>query len=101
LCIQLAEAGYRTNEPEPMVHEKSQVLEKVFKALRDEGTSRSYVAHDLAIPPKEIDSLTFNLMLSLLTGRGEGAPLDKGAVRDRLRVIHARDSSALKRDKRT
>ncbi|KVR14080.1 XRE family transcriptional regulator [Burkholderia ubonensis] len=101
LCIQLAEAGYRTNEPEPMTHEKSQVLEKVFKALRDEGTSRADVAHALAISPKEIDSLTFNLMLNLLTGRGEGSRLRESAIRDGLHLIHTRDGSPSKRSKRT
>ncbi|WP_321207626.1 ImmA/IrrE family metallo-endopeptidase [Paraburkholderia nemoris] len=101
LCIQLAEAGYRTNEPEPMAHEKSQMLEKAFKVLRDEGTSRSDVARALAISPKEIDSLTFNLMLNLLTGRGEGPHLGESAARDGLRLIHARDRPTSKRDKRS
>ncbi|KWH09742.1 XRE family transcriptional regulator [Burkholderia territorii] len=91
LCIQLAEAGYRTSEPEPAPHEKSLVLEKVFKTLRDEGTSRSDVADALAISPKEIDALTFNLMLNVLAGGGEGGQSTRHAKRDALRLVHPRD----------
>lgn len=68
LCIQLAEAGYRKNEPEGIQHEKSVVLEKVFSVLRDEGVSKADVARQLAIPVEEINELTFGLMLNVLKG---------------------------------
>ena len=68
LCIQLAEAGYRKNEPAGIQHEKSVVLEKVFSALRDEGVSKADVAKQLAIPVEEINELTFGLMLNVLKG---------------------------------
>ncbi|MFZ2386830.1 MAG: ImmA/IrrE family metallo-endopeptidase [Polaromonas sp.] len=94
LCIQLAEAGYRTKEPEAGTHEKSLILEKVFKALRDEGVSKSDVANELLIPIEEINALTFNLMLNLLTGARKGsgpaADNDRGAVR----LVHSSDPSA-------
>jgi Zn-dependent peptidase ImmA (M78 family)/transcriptional regulator with XRE-family HTH domain len=92
LCIQLAEAGYRTAEPEASTHEKSLVLEKVFKALRDEGKSKFDVADALSIPAEEIDALTFNLMLNLLSGgRRSGGP---GAARGRnaIRLVQPPDS---------
>ncbi|AUZ83685.1 XRE family transcriptional regulator [Methylophaga nitratireducenticrescens] len=68
LCIQLAQAGYRKNEPESINHEKSVVLEKVFSALRQEGLSKSDVAHQLSISADEINELTFGLMLNALKG---------------------------------
>jgi Zn-dependent peptidase ImmA (M78 family) len=74
LCIQIAQAGYRTSEPETINHEKSLVLEKVFTALREEGVSKMDVARQLAIDPEEINELTFGLMLNALKGgRGIGA----------------------------
>lgn len=92
LCIQLAEAGYRTAEPEAATHEKSLVLEKVFKALRDEGKSKFDVADALSIPAEEIDALTFNLMLNLLSGgrRSGGPGVARG--RDAVRLVHPSDS---------
>lgn len=71
LCIQIAEAGYRTREPNGAVHEKSIVLEKVFSALRDEGITKTDVAEELLIPVDEINALTFGLMLNLLKGGQE------------------------------
>lgn len=68
LCIQLAEAGYRQQEPESINHERSVVLEKVFAALREDGLSKSDVAHQLSISPDEINELTFGLMLNALAG---------------------------------
>ncbi|WP_417277096.1 helix-turn-helix domain-containing protein [Castellaniella sp.] len=68
LCIQIAQAGYRTHEPESINHEKSLVLGKVFMALRDDGMSKADVARQLAIQPEEINELTFGLMLNALKG---------------------------------
>lgn len=74
LCIQIAQEGYRVNEPAPMNHERSVVLEKIFAALRAEGLTKADVADQLAISPDEINELTFGLMLNVLKGqRGERA----------------------------
>jgi len=72
LCIQLAEAGFRKTEPEGVPHEKSLLLEKVFSALRQEGTSKASVASQIDIEPEEINELTFGLMLNVLSG---GSPI--------------------------
>ncbi|MDO9579296.1 MAG: XRE family transcriptional regulator [Bacteroidales bacterium] len=68
LCIQIAQEGFRTSEPEAIAHEKSLILEKVFSALREEGLSKNNVADQLAIPTTEINELTFGLMLNVLKG---------------------------------
>lgn len=62
LCIQIASAGYRTNEPQSMSRETSQILEKVFKSLREDGVGKSTVAQDLYISPQEIEELTYGLL---------------------------------------
>lgn len=64
LCIQIARNGYRTSEPSPMRSEVSQMLRKVFDALRADGISRSAVARDLCMAKEDIDNLTFGLTLS-------------------------------------
>lgn len=68
LCIQIAQEGFRTSEPEAIAHEKSLILQKVFSALREEGLSKNNVADQLAIPTTEINELTFGLMLNVLKG---------------------------------
>lgn len=64
LCIQIAEAGYRTSEPESIPHETSQILAKVFAVLREDGITKNDVARELMIDPTEIEQLTFGLMLN-------------------------------------
>ncbi|MCZ2897049.1 XRE family transcriptional regulator [Burkholderia thailandensis] len=70
LCIQIAKNGYRTSEPNPIRHEVSQILRKVFDALRADGLSRSALAHELCIAKEDIDNLTFGLALSSVSPIG-------------------------------
>jgi len=72
LCIQLSQAGYRTSEPQSMARETSQLLEKVFDVLRDEGVGRTDIARDLHLTTYEIDELTYGLLKV-------GAVPDKGS----------------------
>lgn len=81
LCIQLAEEGYRTSEPEPIPHERSLLLEKVFGALRDEGVSRRDVAAQLNLGADELGALTFGLILNLVPGTGSGGSRSKPHLR--------------------
>lgn len=62
LCIQISQAGYRTSEPNEVQRETSQVLEKVFNALRAEGVGKADVARELKITTYEIDELTYGLL---------------------------------------
>jgi len=64
LCIEMAKNGYRTSEPNPIRREVSQVLRKVFDALRTDGISRTALARDLSVSREDIDNLTFGLALS-------------------------------------
>jgi Zn-dependent peptidase ImmA (M78 family)/DNA-binding XRE family transcriptional regulator len=69
LCIQIAKNGYRTTEPNPMRPESSQVLRKIFDALRVEGVTRGMVASELCVLQEDIDNLTFGLTLSNVTNK--------------------------------
>lgn len=61
LCIEIAKAGYRSNEPEPMEREVSQLLVKVFDVLQAQKVGRAEIARGLCISVDEINALTFKL----------------------------------------
>lgn len=64
ICIELSKLGFRTSEPDPIPPENSQVLEKVFSALRLEKISRVEVARQLNLHVSELYKLTFGLTLA-------------------------------------
>lgn len=66
-------------------HETSQILEKVFRALRAEGVSRTAVAQDLQVPLKPLNDLIFGLVLSPLAS-ADPTPSETAAAQDRPRL---------------
>lgn len=64
LFKQLSKLGYRKSEPETIPHETSQVLQKVFASLRDEGFGKSDIALEIHVNREEIDELVFGLILN-------------------------------------
>lgn len=61
LCMEIAKRGYRTNEPEPMERESSQLLSKVLDFLQSQKLGRAEIAKHLCISVDEINALTFKL----------------------------------------
>ena len=89
LCIEIASRGYRRREPEEAQRETSQVLAKVFAALRDESVAKRDVADQLHITAEEIEQVVFVLTLTGLTGTsGPGAG---GKKRGHLRVVKSQE----------
>ncbi|MFT7776013.1 helix-turn-helix domain-containing protein [Roseateles sp.] len=86
LFVELSSRGYRKKEPDEGQRETSQVLQKVFAALREEGVSRASIARELCIPAEELDQLVFGLALTVLSGSAGAEPATraKGA---NLRVV--------------
>ncbi|WP_328494661.1 XRE family transcriptional regulator [Streptomyces sp. NBC_00414] len=71
-CVELSRLGYRKAEPRSGVaRETSQVLGKVFTALRDEGTRRADVARDLHLRPADLNDLIFGLIVTAQDGQGQ------------------------------
>ena len=69
LCIDIAKSGYRTNEPEAMQRETSQLLTKVLDALQSRKQGRREIAESLSLSVDEINALTFQLTrLSVISG---------------------------------
>jgi Zn-dependent peptidase ImmA (M78 family)/DNA-binding XRE family transcriptional regulator len=86
LFKQIAKLGYRKDEPDSAPHETSQILQKVFSALRNEGIDKSDIASEIHVSREDIDELVFGLILS---GIKSGHALKTQAVKPkgRLRLI--------------
>lgn len=90
LCMEIASRGYRKREPEEAQRETSQILAKVFTALREEKVSKGDIANDLRVAREEIEQLIFGLAIVGLTGAGSAG----GSVsrpRNHLRVVGSND----------
>jgi len=88
LCIEMNRLGYSVSEPEPMQsRETSQVLNKVFSSLREDGISKDDVATDLGIYQKELDSIVFGLVVTSVDGGRSGQPPDGSNRAARLRLL--------------
>jgi Zn-dependent peptidase ImmA (M78 family)/DNA-binding XRE family transcriptional regulator len=65
-CVQLSRMGYRRAEPEGIARESSQLLSKVFRAVRAEGITPAKIAADIGITPDELRAHVFGLTLTAL-----------------------------------
>jgi hypothetical protein len=72
LFVEISKRGYRTAEPDSIGQETSQVLNKVFRALRKEGISESDLARALHLSPNDLEALVFGLAFLPVDGLGEG-----------------------------
>lgn len=63
-CVQLSRMGYRSGEPHGTSRESSQLLAKVFKALRSDGVRPADIASELGISAKELRAHVFGLTLT-------------------------------------
>lgn len=69
LTIEASRLGYRTCEPEPMDHETSKLLTKVYEAMRGRGLSLQSIADDLGgIPREQIETLFLRLAIVSIEG---------------------------------
>jgi Zn-dependent peptidase ImmA (M78 family) len=89
LFIEISRQGYRQTEPGGISAETSQVLDKVFKALAEEGISKRDVAAELAIMPDDLNQAIFGLTLLPVDGSSmsDPAPKDQMPERPRLRLV--------------
>ena len=90
LCIEMGRNQYRTNEPEPMERERSQLLTKVLDHLKSHQRGASEIAQSLCINVEEINALTFKLTrLSVVAGTGTSptAPSNSFKQQTKLRLV--------------
>ena len=89
LCIELSRYG-RTREPEGIPRETSHVLAAVFGALKESGTTKANVAHELDLYAADVDALIFGL--SSITaapsgGRRRRDTVDSLEKRSQFRIV--------------
>lgn len=85
LCIQMA--SFRKSEPNGIPRETSQLLDKVFAALREDGKSKADVARELGFYSEDIDALVFGLVMTPLQGGRAGGTAGGTPGRARLRLV--------------
>ena len=79
-CQDLSIAGYRSSEKDGIVRETSQILGKVFEALRQDYVTRSSIARDLAITPDELNKYLSGLVISAVASNV--VPLKQTATKE-------------------
>ena len=62
LMIELTRRGYRNGEPGGIQREKSQLLEKVMKALRNDGIKMKELASYLHVPEDDLQQMLYGLI---------------------------------------
>jgi Zn-dependent peptidase ImmA (M78 family)/DNA-binding XRE family transcriptional regulator len=85
LAIEIAMRGYRKKEPNEAPRESSQLLAKVFAALRQEGLGKEQIAEALKVPADEINQLVFGLAMTGV--RGSEAPGASSKSPAKLRLV--------------
>ena len=70
LFVELSSRGFRKREPNECQRESSQVLQKVFTAMRSESISKGDIATELCVPAQDLDELVFGLALTGISGGG-------------------------------
>jgi Zn-dependent peptidase ImmA (M78 family)/transcriptional regulator with XRE-family HTH domain len=63
LVIEIGKRDYLTSEPEGIERESSQVLNKIFVALRKEGVGKAEIARRLGIHQRDLDAIVFGLTM--------------------------------------
>ena len=81
MCIEIA--PIRRREPDPMKHESSQVLGKMFATLRAEGVTKSLIAKELCISRTDLESLTFGMDVA----QGDQPGIHRAKSRADLKVV--------------
>lgn len=87
LFSELGAAGFLKNEPESVPRETSQILEKVFESLRQEGSSGETLTETLRVYPDEIKKLVFGLVMLPLRGGKTGPERTSQHPKPTLRMI--------------
>lgn len=89
IYVELSSRGYRKKEPNEAPRETSQLLPKVFAALREESVSKGDIASELNVPSDELEQLMFGLTLTGLSTNGGNSISSRKPPQ--LRVVSSRE----------
>ncbi|MGH4011039.1 MAG: helix-turn-helix domain-containing protein [Pseudonocardiaceae bacterium] len=82
-CIQLSRLGYRRSEPDGITRESSQLLQKVFQAVREDYGTVAHIARELHISTDELNEHVFGLVPVAV----EGGALRTKPLRPALQIV--------------
>jgi Zn-dependent peptidase ImmA (M78 family)/DNA-binding XRE family transcriptional regulator len=85
IYVELSSRGYRKKEPNSAPRETSQLLPKVFSALRDESVSKGDIAGELCVPAEELEQLVFGLAITGISN--SGGPATSTRKPPQLRIV--------------
>jgi len=69
-CVELSRLGYRQAEFSGLIGESSQLLGKVFAALKDQGTSMRDLAAEVYLSPDDLAGMVFGLVVTAVGSPG-------------------------------
>jgi Zn-dependent peptidase ImmA (M78 family)/DNA-binding XRE family transcriptional regulator len=81
--VEMSRRGWLKNEPEGIQKEQSSVLQDIVNDLLSRGITKTKIAAELTVPPKEIEALLFGLA-NMTTIDGAGIPTPRKNVGLRL-----------------
>ncbi|MBL7622949.1 XRE family transcriptional regulator [Frankia sp. AgB1.8] len=73
-CVALSSLGYRNGEPDGVNGERSQVLSKIVRALREDGVGPEAICKDLGLTLDELNRHIFGLAPHAVRGGGQRSP---------------------------
>jgi len=79
-CVNLSRQGYRSSEPNGIPRETSQVLAKIFQAMRSEGVTPNDIARDLDLHVAELNKHVFTLIPTAIEGGMSRTPRRRPAL---------------------
>lgn len=87
IVLELGRLGYRSGEPDGIVHETSQLLAKVFSALRADKIPLAAAAKELSVSSDELRDLTFGLLVRSASADHRTETDEMAGERPRLRLV--------------
>ena len=69
LCVNMSKRGMRTDEPDGIDPERSQIADKIMRLVRDADGTSAAIATTTGIPYSLIRSLTFSMPVEAIKGR--------------------------------
>jgi Zn-dependent peptidase ImmA (M78 family)/DNA-binding XRE family transcriptional regulator len=81
MCVNLSRMGYRSREPDGIQREASQLLDKVVRTMRSEGTTPAHIAADLKISVAELNTHMFGLVPTPIVGGAVRTPPVRASLR--------------------
>ncbi|GAD82961.1 MULTISPECIES: ImmA/IrrE family metallo-endopeptidase [Nocardia] len=85
--VELSKRGFRSAEPgSALVHESSQVLDRVLAGLRGQGMTVRDIAKEFGLTPQGVTEYLFGLTMTQHEGNGSRTVAD-GSPRPRLTVV--------------